>query len=138
MAKRIAVMGCGYVGLLAAVGLSDFGNTCVGIDINPDKVTQLQAGKSPIYEPGLDEYLRRNLDSGRLSFTSDPIPALKKAQVIFITVGTPPLPNGQADLTFILAAADSIAQCLKEDPETYKVVVIKSTVPVGTNRMIRD
>jgi len=134
MAKKIAVLGNGYVGLLAAVGLADFGNTCIGADVNPDKIAALSAGRSPLYEPGIEEYLNRNLSSGRLRFTTDLAEAIQESEVLFITVGTPSLEDGGADLTFVGQVADIIARNLN----SYKVVVIKSTVPVGTNRWVRD
>ena len=112
MAKKIAVLGNGYVGLLAAVGLADFGNTCIGADVNPDKIAALSAGRSPLYEPGIEEYLNRNLSSGRLRFTTDLAEAIQESEVLFITVGTPSLEDGGADLTFVGQVADIIARNL--------------------------
>jgi len=134
MAKNIAVLGNGYVGLLAAVGLADFGNTCIGVDVNQQKIDSLNKGISPIYEPGVEEYLRRNLASGRLRFTTNAAEAIRMSQVLFITVGTPQMDNGDADLSFLKQVVETIAQNLNE----YKVVVTKSTVPVGTNRWILE
>ncbi|OHD26358.1 MAG: UDP-glucose 6-dehydrogenase [Spirochaetes bacterium GWB1_59_5] len=134
MSKRICVVGTGYVGLIAAVGLADFGNTVVGVDIDEAKISALNAGTVPIYEPGVEEYLRRNLASGRLSFVSDVATAVSECDVVFIAVGTPPRENGDADLRFVGIVADSVAANL----DSYKVIVTKSTVPVGTNRWIRD
>uniref|UniRef100_A0A7C3IJU4 UDP-glucose 6-dehydrogenase n=1 Tax=Gracilinema caldarium TaxID=215591 RepID=A0A7C3IJU4_9SPIR len=134
MAKHIAILGNGYVGLLAAVGLADFGNFCIGVDINLEKINALNAGISPIYEPGVEEYLRRNLESGRLKFTTDAAEAIRASQVLFITVGTPQQNNGDADLTYL----KQVVQTIQENLTEYKVIVTKSTVPVGTNRWILD
>jgi len=132
MAKNIAVLGNGYVGLLAAVGLADFGNTCIGVDVNSQKIERLNAGISPIYEPGVEVYLRRNLDSGRLRFTTDAGEAIRRSQVLFITVGTPSKEDGSADLSFL----EQVVQQIIDHLDDYKVIVTKSTVPVGTNRWI--
>jgi UDPglucose 6-dehydrogenase len=134
MAKKICVVGTGYVGLIAAIGLSDFGNTVIGVDIDQEKVDTLTSGKTPIYEPGAVEYLQRNLDSGRLSFTTDSARAIQESEVILIAVGTPQGEDGSADLKYVMTVADTIAENLNN----YKVIVTKSTVPVGTNRKILD
>ncbi|MFH2116216.1 MAG: UDP-glucose/GDP-mannose dehydrogenase family protein [Spirochaetota bacterium] len=134
MSKNICVVGTGYVGLIAAVGLADFGNTVTGVDIDSAKVSALNTGIVPIYEPGVDEYLRRNLERKRLSFTTDVAAAVAGAEVVIIAVGTPAKADGEADLGFVGVVADSIAAGL----DTYKVIVTKSTVPVGTNRWLRD
>ena len=128
----ITVIGTGYVGLVAAIGLADFGNRVTGADIDLKKVEKLQKGESPIYEKGLEEYLRRNLDAGRLKFTSDVHEATRNADVVFLAVGTPPRDDGHADLQYLEAAADTIADSVS----SYTVVVTKSTVPVGTNRAL--
>jgi UDPglucose 6-dehydrogenase len=134
MAKKIVVIGTGYVGLVTSVGLADFGNNVVGVDIDEEKVKTLSSGKSVIYEPGIEEYLARNLASGRLSFTSNGAEAIRNADVVFIAVGTPSLSDGSADLKYINACVDTIM----ENTDRYKVVVVKSTVPVGTNRKIQE
>jgi UDPglucose 6-dehydrogenase len=134
MSTRIAVIGTGYVGLVSAVGLADFGNTVIGADIDEQKIHRLQGGEPVIYEPGLTEYLRKNLDSGRLSFTSDVSGAIRSAAVVFNTVGTPPLPDGEVDLSQVYRVVDAIRKNL----EGYKTIVTKSTVPVGTNRLIQQ
>ena len=134
MSKNICVVGTGYVGLIAAVGLADFGNTVVGVDIDAAKVSSLNAGIVPIYEPGVDEYLRRNLERKRLSFTTDVVKAVASTEVVIIAVGTPAQADGEADLGFVGVVADSIAAGL----DTYKVIVTKSTVPVGTNCWLRN
>jgi len=137
VALRIAVVGTGYVGLVLAVGLADFGNYVRGVDIDEEKIRLLSMGIPTIYEPGIEEYLQRNLDSGKLSFTTDAIEAIRWADVIFVAVGTPPLPDGGADLSQVFSVAETIAHAIK-DSQTYKVIAIKSTVPVGTNRRIYE
>ena len=132
MSTRIAVIGTGYVGLISAVGLADFGNTVIGADIDESKIRRLQSGEPLIYEPGLAEYLRKNLDSGRLSFTSDIGEAVRSTAVVFNTVGTPPLADGEVDLSQVYSVVDII----RENLSGYKTIVTKSTVPVGTNREI--
>ena len=134
MAVNVAVVGTGYVGLIAAVGLADFGNNVVGVDIDPKKVESLSRGKPTIYEPGAEEYLCRNIESGRLAFTTDIDTAIQNAEVVFIAVGTPPKPDGSADLQYVESVAMSFARNLNG----YKAIVTKSTVPVGTNRRIAE
>jgi len=133
MSNKICVVGTGYVGLIAAVGLSDFGNNVVGVDLNKDKINMLKQGVSPIYEPGVEDFLNRNLESGRLSFTNEIEQAIQDSQVIFIAVGTPEKENEEADLSYVKAVVNTIAENLND----YKVIVTKSTVPVGTNRWIK-
>jgi UDPglucose 6-dehydrogenase len=133
MSTTIAVIGTGYVGLISAVGLADFGNTVIGADIDETKIKKLQSGEPVIYEPGLAEYLRKNLDSQRLSFSSDIAGAVRSAAVVFNTVGTPPLATGEVDLSQVYGVIDII----RENLNGYKTIVTKSTVPVGTNREIR-
>jgi len=134
MAKNIVVIGTGYVGLVAAVGLADFGNRVIGVDIDKRKIETLKLGKSPIYEPGIEEYLNRNLKSGRLAFSTDIDQAVQWADVIFIAVGTPSREDGSADLSYLWSAAGTIA----DNVNSYKVIVVKSTVPVGTNRKLQE
>ena len=133
MSKKICVIGTGYVGLIASVGLADFGNEIIGVDIDENKINMLNKGVSPIYEPGVERYLKRNLESGRLTFSTDIDGSLQASEVVFIAVGTPPKENGEADLSFVESVVKSIAYNLND----YKVVVTKSTVPVGTNRWIK-
>ncbi|MDF1568678.1 MAG: UDP-glucose/GDP-mannose dehydrogenase family protein [Spirochaetaceae bacterium] len=130
----ITIIGTGYVGLVAAIGLSDFGNRVVGADIDPEKIERLKKGIPPIYEPGIEEYLRRNLESKRLSFTTEVEVAVRGSDVVFLAVGTPPSQDGSADLSYLYAAADTIA----DNAKGYTVVITKSTVPVGTNRALED
>ena len=132
---KIAMIGTGYVGLVSGVCFSDFGHDVVCVDKNEDKIAKLQNGEVPIYEPGLDELMARNVEAGRLSFTCDMAAAMEGADAVFIAVGTPTRRgDGHADLTYVKAAATEIAGLIK----SYTVVVTKSTVPVGTNRMVKQ
>ena len=131
---NICVVGSGYVGLVTGACLADFGMHVVGVDKDESKVDALLQGQVPIYEPGLDTLVQKNMGAGRLTFTTELGPAVEQAQVIFIAVGTPPLPDGSADLTFIREVATSIAHHLNG----YKVIVTKSTVPIGTGKMIEE
>lgn len=131
---RIAMIGTGYVGLVSGVCLSDFGHDVVCVDKSDDKIAMLNAGDVPIYEPGLDDLMERNVRAGRLSFTTNLADAVQGADAVFIAVGTPTRRgDGHADLTYVFAAAEEIAQALTG----YAVVVTKSTVPVGTNRQVQ-
>ena len=125
---KIAVVGTGYVGLVTGTCLSETGNMVTCVDINEDKVTQLRNGQVPIYEPGLDVLLHRNTEQGRLRFTTNLAEAVADAQLIFLALPTPPGGDGAADLTYVLGAAKDIASIITD----YKVVITKSTVPVGT------
>jgi UDPglucose 6-dehydrogenase len=131
---KIAVIGSGYVGLVTGTCLADFGLEVVCVDINEDKIESLKNGSIPIYEPGLDEIVKRNVRYKRLDFTTDMKAAVEAADVIFIAVGTPPKEDGSADLTYVLAAAGAIASHMNG----YKVIVNKSTVPVGTGKKVRE
>ena len=128
--KKICVVGTGYVGLVTAAGLADFGNSVIGVDIDESKIDILKKGGIPIYEPGLIEVVQRNVQAGRLSFTTDIDTAIKKSKVIFSAVGTPPGEGGEADLRAVWTVAASFAKNLNE----YKVFINKSTVPVGTGK----
>jgi UDPglucose 6-dehydrogenase len=130
---RIAVVGTGYVGLVAGTCFAESGNTVVCVDIDQKKVDALRRGEVPIYEPGLEELLRRNVKDGRLSFTTSYAEGIPRAEVVFIAVGTPPGEDGSADLKYVLAAARSIGEHLTG----YAVVVDKSTVPVGTAAKVK-
>jgi UDPglucose 6-dehydrogenase len=131
---RIAVIGSGYVGLVAGTCFAESGNTVVCLDIDPAKIAKLKSGVPTIYEPGLEELMKRNMHDGRLTFTTKYEEAIPKAQVVFIAVGTPPGEDGSADLKYVLSAAKSIAQHMTG----YTVIVDKSTVPVGTSRKVTD
>lgn len=130
---KIAVIGTGYVGLVSGVCFSDFGHDVVCVDKQPDKIAILEQGNVPIYEPGLDAVMERNVAAGRLKFTTDLNMAVDGADAVFIAVGTPTRRgDGHADLRYVMAAAEDIAKALTG----YAVIVTKSTVPVGTNRKV--
>ncbi|MEO6598102.1 MAG: UDP-glucose/GDP-mannose dehydrogenase family protein [Planctomycetota bacterium] len=131
---KIAVIGSGYVGLVVGTCFADSGNRIACVDVNEDKIARLQRGELPIFEPGLEELLQRNVAEGRLFFSTDVKGAIKSAQVVFIAVGTPQDEDGSADLSHVLSVADSIGDHMND----YKVVVLKSTVPVGTNTKVRE
>lgn len=132
---RIAVIGTGYVGLVSGVCFSDFGHEVVCVDKDPRKLETLSRGEIPIYEPGLDTLMAKNVAAGRLSFTGNLPDAVSNADAVFIAVGTPTRRgDGHADLSYVMAAAEEIGKALSG----YTVVVTKSTVPVGTNRKVAD
>ncbi len=131
---KIAMIGTGYVGLVSGVCFSDFGHEVVCVDKDPSKIEMLERGEVPIYEPGLDDLMAKNVAAGRLSFTGDLKAAVQGAGAVFIAVGTPTRRgDGHADLTYVMAAATEIAQSITD----YTVVVTKSTVPVGTNAQVK-
>lgn len=125
---KIAVIGTGYVGLVTGTCLAETGNTVICVDINEEKVRMMQASKLPIYEPGLELLFLRNIEQERLKFTTKLSEAIRDAQIIFLALPTPPNEDGAADLSYVLGAAKDIAKEIKD----YKVIVTKSTVPVGT------
>jgi UDPglucose 6-dehydrogenase len=125
---RIAVVGTGYVGLVTGTCLAETGNQVTCVDINEEKVKMMQAGKLPIYEPGLELLFNRNISQKRLLFTTNLANAIADAQIIFLALPTPPGGDGSADLSYVLGAAKDIAKLVTD----YKVIVTKSTVPVGT------
>ena len=132
---KIAMIGTGYVGLVSGVCFSDFGHEVVCVDKDPAKIARLNAGEVPIYEPGLDDLMARNVAAGRLTFSGDLAGAVAGAEAVFIAVGTPTRRgDGHADLSYVMAAAKEIAHALTG----YTVVVTKSTVPVGTNRQVHQ
>ncbi len=131
---RICVVGTGYVGLVAGACFSDSGNHVTCLDVDAKKISSLKEGKVPIFEPGLDEIIHRNVKARRLSFTTDAETAIGPAKVLFIAVGTPSSEDGSLDLKFVLGAAKTI----KEHLHGSAVVVLKSTVPVGTADKVRD
>ncbi|NWF68663.1 MAG: UDP-glucose/GDP-mannose dehydrogenase family protein [Chloroflexi bacterium] len=132
--KNICVVGVGYVGLVTGTCFADLGNNVVGIDVNEDKINDLNRGVMPIYEPGLGEMVERNVKAGRLRFTTSYPEALQDAEYVFICVGTPEGVDGEADLRYVRAAAEAVAQHVDHPV----VIVNKSTVPVGTGDWVAD
>jgi UDPglucose 6-dehydrogenase len=132
--SKLAFIGAGYVGLVSGTCLAEIGHQVILVDNNPGKIEKLKRGVMPIYEPGLEELVAKNVKAKRLSFTTSLAEAVKKSDVIFIAVNTPPLPDGKADLSYVAAAAREIA----EVADDYKVVVDKSTVPVQTGERVAE
>jgi UDPglucose 6-dehydrogenase len=131
---KIAVIGTGYVGLVSGACLADFGNFVTCCDIDAKKIERLQQGEIPIYEPGLDDVVERNRKARRLFFTTNINDAVDGAEVVFIAVGTPPAEDGSADLSHVIEAAEAIAAAIND----YKVIVDKSTVPIGTGKLVKE
>jgi UDPglucose 6-dehydrogenase len=131
---NICVVGTGYVGLVTGAVFADLGNDVVCVDKLRAKIDSLKAGRMPIYEPGLEEMVARNVDDGRLTFTTDLPAGVRQSEVIFIAVGTPPRETGETDLSHVEAVAAEIGRTM----DRYKVVVNKSTVPVGTGELVRE
>jgi len=131
---NLAVVGTGYVGLVAGTCFAESGNDVICVDIDENKIAMLKAGKVPIYEPGLEEMVRRNAEDQRLSFTTDLASSVKNSQIIFIAVGTPQTPTGEANLEYVKATAKGIARAM----DSFKIIVTKSTVPVGTADRIKQ
>jgi UDPglucose 6-dehydrogenase len=130
---QIAVIGTGYVGLVTGACFAEFGVDVTCVDVDAEKIERLTAGVMPIYEPGLEQIVTKNVQAGRLRFTTDVKHAVEQALVIFLAVGTPPKDDGSPDLSFVESAARSVA----EHMNGYKVIVTKSTVPIGTGEYIR-
>ncbi len=130
---KVAVVGTGYVGLVAGTCFADTGNEVICVDVNEKKIDMLNRGEIPIYEPGLEEMIKRNVREERLKFVTDIKSAVQESKIIFIAVGTPPDEDGSADLKYVLAVASDIGKYMNG----YKVVVDKSTVPVGTAEKVR-
>ena len=131
---NIAVIGTGYVGLVAGACLAETGNAVVCADLDEAKIKRLRQNEIPIFEPGLDAIVQRNQTDGRLTFTTDVGDAIRAAEVVFIAVGTPPDEDGSADLSYVLAVAETVGRCMERET----VVVTKSTVPVGTAPLVKD
>jgi UDPglucose 6-dehydrogenase len=131
---NICVVGTGYVGLVTGAVFADLGNDVVCVDNDAVKIADLDGGRMPIYEPGLEEMVARNVADGRLTFTTDLAAAVRRSVIVFITVGTPPKSDGQTDLT----AVEDVARGIGQTMERYTVVVNKSTVPVGTGEFVRE
>lgn len=130
--KKLAVIGTGYVGLVSGTCFADIGNNVTCCDINEEKINSLQNGVIPIFEPGLEDMVKRNVEEGRLSFTHEISKAMQEADIIYIAVGTPMAESGEADLRYV----DAVAKTIGENLNGYKVVVNKSTVPVGTGKRV--
>ncbi|MBM7567326.1 UDP-glucose dehydrogenase family protein [Paenibacillus sacheonensis] len=132
---KITVIGTGYVGLVSGVCFSELGNDVTCVDHIEKKIEMLRNGEVPIYEPGLKELIQKNTEAGRLVFTTDLTEPIQKAEMVILAVGTPSLPNGEANLSYIMAAAKEVAQAINKN---NMVIVTKSTVPVGTNEKINN
>jgi UDPglucose 6-dehydrogenase len=133
---KLVMIGAGYVGLVTGAGFAQFGNEVVCADTDPDKVAQLSRGQSPIFEPNLEDLLASNIAEGRLYFTTDVRQSIAQADVVFITVGTPQATDGSADLSSVMATARVIGEVLRETKQPNKIIVVKSTVPVGTTHTV--
>lgn len=131
---KIAMVGTGYVGLVSGVGFAEMGNDVICVDIDENKITKLKSGIPVIYEPGLEDLLKRNIKQERVKFTSDITEAVKESDIIFIAVGTPPGDDGKAELKYVFQVAEEVASHMTE----YKILVNKSTVPVGTGEKVRN
>lgn len=140
---RIAVIGTGYVGLVAGACFADTGNEVICLDIDPKKIEKLREGEIPIYEPGLEDLVRRGTKEGRLTFTTSYDEAIGPADVIFLAVGTPPMPDGSPDTQYLEAASKSVGRAMEKaaaarKPTLSKIIVNKSTVPIGSHRVVAD
>jgi len=131
--KKIAVIGVGYVGLVTGTCFAELGNQVIGVDIDQKKIDNLKNGIIPIYEDGLTDLVKKNYKSKNLSFTTKVSEAVKKSDIIFIAVGTPPMPDGSVNLEYVKAAAESIGKAMNG----YKVIINKSTVPIGTGDLVK-
>ncbi len=130
---KIVIVGTGYVGLVTGTCLSEVGIDVICVDVNKEKIANLEKGILPIYEPGLDKLVHRNYDKGRLKFSTNLAEAIKGADAAFIAVGTPPGEDGSADLQYVLAVAREIGENMND----YGVIITKSTVPVGTAAKVK-
>lgn len=131
---KISVIGTGYVGLVSGTCFADSGNNVWCVDIDAEKIKRLEEGDVPIYEPGLDQMVIRNAKAGRLQFTTDLAEAVRNTRIVFLCVGTPPAEDGGPDMSYVYAAAEQVAKAMQE----HKVIVLKSTVPVGTAARVRE
>jgi len=131
--NKITVIGVGYVGLVTGTCFAELGNQVIGVDIDQKKIDNLKNGIIPIYEDGLTELVKKNYKSGNLSFTTEVSEAVKKSDIIFIAVGTPPMPDGSVNLEYVKMAAESIGKAMNG----YKVIINKSTVPIGTGDLVK-
>jgi len=131
--NKITVIGVGYVGLVTSTCFAELGNQVIGVDIDQKKIDNLKKNIIPIYEEGLTELVKKNQENGNLSFTTDIAKAIKSSEIIFIAVGTPPMPDGTVNLTYVKSAAESIGKAMNG----YKVIINKSTVPIGTGDIVK-
>lgn len=131
---KVTVFGTGYVGLVTGACLAEVGHSVICMDVDQAKIADLNGGKLPIWEPGLEDIVRRNLENGSLKFTTDAAAAVHHGDLQFIAVGTPPAANGSADLSFIFAVAREIAAHMS----SYRAIVTKSTVPAGTANKVAE
>ncbi len=131
---KIAVVGTGYVGLVTGACLADVGFDVICVDIDENKISKLKRGVSPIFEPGLEDILERTIQKGKLTFTTDIIPILNEVQIVFSAVGTPPDEDGSADLQYVLDVARTVGRYMSD----YVLVITKSTVPVGTAKLVKE
>ena len=132
--NKIAIIGTGYVGLVTGAGMAEFGNKVICADIDQTKIENINSGTIPIYEPGLEEVINRNMKNNRLSFSSNIKESILNSDVIVIAVGTPLGESGQADMSFVFSVAETISKNIND----YKIIVTKSTVPIGSGRHIVD
>ena len=131
--KKISIIGSGYVGLVSGAGLSEFGNHVTCVDIDKTKIANLKKLKIPIYEPGLDNLIRKNMNKGLLNFSSNISKSIKNSEIIFIAVGTPQSNDGSADIRYV----ESVAKTIAENLNDFKIICTKSTVPIGTGKKIK-
>lgn len=131
---KIAVIGTGYVGLVAGACFADTGNTVYCVDLDESKINLLKEGGVPIYEPGLDVLVKRGYSEGRLHFTTSTEEAVKESEIIFMAVGTPPMPNGEPNLSYLKSASENVARAMNG----FKIIVNKSTVPIGTHLTVKN
>lgn len=135
---QIAVIGTGYVGLVAGACFADTGNTVHCVDVDSKKIDALKRGEIPIFEPGLETLVKRGVSEGRLHFTTSTLQAVVPAEVVFLAVGTPPLPNGEPDLQYLKAASEEVARSLTSSSTGPKIIVNKSTVPIGSHHIVAE
>ncbi len=135
---EVTVIGCGYVGLVTGTCLAAIGHNVIGVEKLPEKLAALQRGECPIFEPGLAELQTANMRDGRLRFTDDVTSAVAEADVVFLAVGTPPKPDGTVDMSFLETAGKEVCEALPKNREEPLTIIVKSTVPVGTNRKLQQ
>ena len=134
----VTVIGCGYVGLVTGTCLASIGHNVIGVEKLPDKLAALKRGDCPIFEPGLAELQTQNVEAGRLRFTGDVKEAVAEADVVFLAVGTPPKPDGTVDMSYLESAGKEVCDALPQNRTEPMTLVVKSTVPAGTNRKLQQ